>query len=259
MKGFLLSAWRVTLGVFVFGILGLAGIKYFSDRSATVTQAEVDAVRGHNPVTTTPPANPAPEDSKRAEEGYLQQAAQQPVVSVKQVVNDYEENKLNADAKYKGKTIRLQGLMESVDGSNSMVLKTFPTDTKDANSDPAGALTEGMDNELARVDLSFHDSARAVLPTLRRGQRLDLLCTGAGQSIGNPDFENCTFISVDKILTPQEVQAKKFAENMRAIQEQRQRDAEAAEKAYADKVAKGLIECNGEGDSRVCYDKTATN
>ncbi|WP_333969991.1 hypothetical protein [Burkholderia cepacia] len=43
----------------------------------------------------------------------------------------------------------------------------------------------------------------------------------------------------------------------------RQLDAEAAEKAqkqaYADKVAKGLIECTGEGDSRVCYDKTAAN
>ncbi|WP_153260132.1 OB-fold protein, partial [Burkholderia cenocepacia] len=208
---------------------------------------------------TTPNANPTPEDTKRAEEEYLQRAAQQPVVQVKQVVADYDENKLNADAKYKGKSIRLQGLMESVDGSNSMILKTFPTNSKNEDIDPVGAFKEGMDNESARVSLSFHESARAALPTLRRGQRLDLLCTGDGQGIGYPDFKNCIFISIDKILTPQETQAKKFAEDMRA----RQLDAEAAEKAqkqaYADKVAKGLIECTGEGDSRVCYDKTAAN
>ncbi|HDV6367312.1 TPA: hypothetical protein ACK3Q6_001466 [Burkholderia cepacia] len=259
MKGFFLSVLRIVLAVLVLGIIGLAAIKYFSDKSSAVTQPEIDAARGHDPVATTPTANPTPEDTKRAEEEYLQRATQQPVVSVKQVVYDYEENKLNADAKYKGKTIRLQGLMESVDGSNSMVLKTFPTDTKNENVDPVGALQEGMDNEMARVDLSFHDSARSVLPTLRKGQRLDLLCTGDGHGIGYPDFKNCVFISIDKILTPQEVRAKKFAEDMRA----RQRDAEAAEQAqkqaYADKVAKGLIECTGEGDSRVCYDKTAAN
>ncbi|MGK8196569.1 OB-fold protein [Burkholderia cepacia] len=262
MKGFFLSVLRITLAVFVICIIALVGIKYFQDSSptvSTVTQSEVDAVRGHDPVTTSSTATPTPEDSKRAEEEYLQRAAQQPVVQVKQVVADYDENKLNADAKYKGKTIRLQGLMESVDGSNSMILKTFPTNSKNEDVDPVGAFKEGMDNESARVDLSFHESARAVLPTLRRGQRLDLLCTGDGQGIGYPDFKNCIFISIDKILTPQEAQAKKFAEDMRA----KQLDAEAAEKAqkqaYADKVAKGLIECTGEGDSRVCYDKTAAN
>ncbi|MCA8343910.1 OB-fold putative lipoprotein [Burkholderia cepacia] len=259
MKGFLLSVLRIVLAVLVLGIIGLAAIKYFSDRSSGVTQPEIDAARGHDPVATTPNANPAPEDTKRAEEEYLQRAAQQPVVQVKQVVADYDENKLNADAKYKGKSIRLQGLMESVDGTNSMILKTFPTNSKNEDIDPVGAFKEGMDNESARVSLSFHESARAALPTLRRGQRLDLLCTGDGQGIGYPDFKNCIFISIDKILTPQETQAKKFAEDMRA----RQLDAEAAEKAqkqaYADKVAKGLIECTGEGDSRVCYDKTAAN
>ena len=262
MKGFFLSVLRIVLSVLVLGIIALAGIKYFQDKSptvSTVTQAEVDAARGHDGTATTPTANPTPEDTTHAQEEYLQRAMQQPVVQVKQVVADYEENKLNADAKYKGKTIRLQGLMESVDGSNSMILKTFPTNAKNEDIDPVGAFKEGMDNESARIDLSFHESARAVLPTLRRGQRLDLLCTGDGQGIGYPDFKNCIFISIDKILTPQEAQAKKFTEDMRA----RQLDAEAAEKAqkqaYADKVAKGLIECTGEGDSRVCYDKTAAN
>lgn len=263
MKNFFASLWRIVLGVFVFGILGLAGIKYYSDTHTGITQAEVDAVRGRDPVSTTPAENPTSEDRKRAEAEYLQRAMQQPVVQVKQVVNDYDENKLNADAKYKGRTIRLQGVMESVDGPNSMVLKTFPTDTTNPNLDLRGAVEEGIDNEMAQVDLKFDDSAKAVLPTLRRGQRLDVLCTGDGQGIGFPDFKNCIFISIDKIATPQEVQAQKFAEDMRAIQQQRQRDAEAAERAqkqaYANKVAKGLIECSGEGDSRVCYDKSATN
>jgi uncharacterized protein len=335
MKRIVLGVWRLVLGVFVFGVLGLAAIAYFS---------------GERPGSTAAVAEASTKGSTQAEwDDFMRKAAMQPVVSIKQLNQDYDENKLNADAKYKGKIIRIQGLVDSVNRQGEVTIKTLPTNQKNSMLDPVGAFEEGVDNETAKVYANFYETESAKLPQLRKNQKLDIVCVGDGTSFERPDFKNCVFVEpvkkvtagvyqtsfdcskvksgssedtichdaalaeadvkldarLKQIMADRKVDPASLKQEMRTtwndrakcgtdydclinwyqewdtslnmqmqtaapqknifqeLREGRQKAWDEADRkqreAQAVAIAKGTMECSGEGDSKVCYDKTAAN
>lgn len=87
----------------------------------------------------------------------------------------YHANEVSADAKYKGKTIIVSGVVQSVD--------------KDAFGGVVVALATSNQFMPARAHTS--DAARAG--SLTKGQRVNLRCIGGGMILGAPVLNDCAF------------------------------------------------------------------
>lgn len=97
-------------------------------------------------------------------------------VSIDQRAADYQKNEVNADLKYKGKSLEVYGtivrIQNSTEGNPVLVLKNF--------SDFGGVV--------ALLDDSEEESAVALRPL----QTITLLCIGGGTIQGRPVVGNCT-------------------------------------------------------------------
>jgi hypothetical protein len=103
--------------------------------------------------------------------------AQQPLetYSVSQIAKEYESNTVKADSKYKDKTFKLKALVEDINTGLG-----------------GGAYVSARGvNEFSSAQLNFVDENLTALGDLKKGQEIEVICTGAGDIIKAPMFNNC--------------------------------------------------------------------
>ena len=97
-------------------------------------------------------------------------------VDATKIWKDYDDNEVAADLAYKGKTLRVTGVVRSIDmdflGNMILHLKS------------PGLVTHVM--------ATLRDSESAKASSLRKGVKIVLLCTGGGLVIGAPILDDCT-------------------------------------------------------------------
>lgn len=103
--------------------------------------------------------------------------AAEPVIEVStdQLARDYGANEVSADDKYKGKLLKVGGIVQEIG--------------KDFADDPFVSLR--TDNEFMPVRASFAKSALQRLASMHKGQSITLTCRGKGMVIGSPILD-CT-------------------------------------------------------------------
>ena len=97
------------------------------------------------------------------------QAAEQkqlPEVSARQLIAAYDANEVSADATYKGKTIKINGLVNDV--------------KKDLSGSLYVLIGTGADFELTAVQAYFEDEKANQLAQLKKGQRITVVCEVTG-------------------------------------------------------------------------------
>ncbi len=85
---------------------------------------------------------------------------------------DYQDNEIAADAKYKGKALLVSGRIESI--------------TSDFSNKPVVQLAAGDFGQVHASGLSLD-----VAADLKKGKKITLACTGAGEVLGFPMLVKC--------------------------------------------------------------------
>lgn len=93
---------------------------------------------------------------------------------------EYDANKVAADAKYKDKRLKVTGIIDSIG--------------KDILDDPYVTL-EGMPNRLFGVQCMFSKSKEQELINLKKGQEITLTGKMSGEMIGNVVLRECDFFT----------------------------------------------------------------
>lgn len=122
------------------------------------------------------PANTGTGQTIESAEGDAAEEADQVdviVVSARQLHAAYDANEISADQNYKGKTLEVTGIVESI-GS-------------DFSDEPSVNLSAG--NEFGWVTAS--GLATSVAASLSKGQQVTLVCVGAGEVASFPMLSDC--------------------------------------------------------------------
>ena len=98
-------------------------------------------------------------------------------ISAVQLSEEYDENSISADAKYKGKKIKVSGIIKDIG--------------KDILDTPYIVL-EGSQNVFFGVQCMFSREDEAKLASLSKGQRITLICEVSGEMIGDVVLRGCT-------------------------------------------------------------------
>ncbi|MEG1233998.1 MAG: zinc ribbon domain-containing protein [Acinetobacter sp.] len=98
------------------------------------------------------------------------------------MLNTYEQNEVRADAIYKGKVLKVTGIVHSI--------------SSDLNDDAVVHLAPKGDEYAftsvhAHGDRNFHNQAI----NLTKGTMITIICIGDGEIIGSPQLKDCSFIS----------------------------------------------------------------
>lgn len=98
------------------------------------------------------------------------------VVKATDLFDDYHKNEVAADEKYKDKTLRVVGIIASIDKDalNNIVLRLATA------------------NQFQTVMATMKDSEKSKVMTLSKGQPASVECRGAGMIIGAPSLRDCT-------------------------------------------------------------------
>ena len=96
------------------------------------------------------------------------------------MIEIYESNEVKGDATYKGKVIKIVGIVNSVNSDLSDEAVVMLSSGKDEYS---------FDNIHASGDEEFHN--RAI--NLTKGNKVTLVCIGNGEVIGSPFLKDCIF------------------------------------------------------------------
>lgn len=100
--------------------------------------------------------------------------------TAQKMINTYANNEVRADAIYKDKIIKVTGIVSSID-----------SDFGDEADVLLGDGSEYTFNYVhASGDVNFHNQAI----NLQKGQKVTLLCKGAGEVIGSPFLHECKFL-----------------------------------------------------------------
>ncbi|MEG0208785.1 OB-fold protein [Hafnia sp.] len=94
-----------------------------------------------------------------------------------QLFNDYEDNEVAADEKMKGKLIAVSGVVDSID-------KDF------TNSIVIGLRTS---NQFMSARMEMEDSQKSTALSLKKGQKVTILCESMSRVIGSPAGRDCVF------------------------------------------------------------------
>ena len=96
------------------------------------------------------------------------------------MINTYEDNEVRADAIYKGKTLKVTGIVHSIssDISDKAVVHLAP-------KGDVYALTSVH----ASGDAAFHNQAI----NLKKGAMITIICIGNGEVLGSPMLKDCRF------------------------------------------------------------------
>lgn len=98
-----------------------------------------------------------------------------------QIIATYEENEVNADAILKGKTIKVTGLVSGInsDITDSAVVTLAPN---------------GNEYTLLSVHASGNSEFQNRAITLKKKQKVTLICIGDGEIAGAPMLSKCRFV-----------------------------------------------------------------
>lgn len=100
--------------------------------------------------------------------------------TAEEMIEIYESNEVKGDATYKGKVIKIVGIVNSVNSDLSDEAVVMLSSGKDEYS---------FDNIHASGDEEFHN--RAI--NLTKGNKVTLVCIGNGEVIGSPFLKDCIF------------------------------------------------------------------
>lgn len=129
-------------------------------------------------------------------EGHLQP------VSAVEVAKAYEDNQVAADQKYFQKRLKLTGVIEGINSGLS--------------NEPYVALRGA--NMFLSPQAHFENPNVERVATLKKGQKLTLVCEGGGAIVGTPMFKNCLFL--DDYATQKIVKIKQQIEGFLAGKQQ---------------------------------------
>jgi hypothetical protein len=96
-------------------------------------------------------------------------------VTAKQLLADYQENEIAADAKYKGQALRVKGKVTRI--------------SKDIFDAPLVDLATS--NQFMPVYATFASEGARALAELKRGQQVTVRCRSKGVSMAHPLLEDC--------------------------------------------------------------------
>lgn len=165
---------------FIYAVIGVVAFLVF------IVFADVVGAR-HPPPTplqpaapTTPAVAPAPPRQPAADPRIVAApvpppaATERPInITPEQLRKDYDANEVDADERYRGRTLFVTGLVQSV--------------KKDVFGEPYVELSTS--NQFMSVHARFR--ADAELSKLQRGDRVVARCVGNGATIGSPQVSDC--------------------------------------------------------------------
>ena len=97
------------------------------------------------------------------------------IVTSAELVSAYSENEVAADAKYKGKDVEVSGMVSNI--SNGI------------SDDDLIVTLEGKGFNSVMCNLAHTESKKAT--SLKKGQKIALVCTGNSATLGSPSLNNC--------------------------------------------------------------------
>jgi hypothetical protein len=97
------------------------------------------------------------------------------VVTAVDLVNAYSENEVSADAKYKGKDVEVSGVVSNI--SNGIT------------DDDLIVSLEGVSFNSVMCNLVHTENAK--VSSLKKGQKIALVCTGNSATLGSPSMSGC--------------------------------------------------------------------
>lgn len=113
-----------------------------------------------------------------------------PAISATTIANDYSKNELAAERKYKGKEVRITGVISSIE--------------QDIFGNPFISLD--AKNSLFGVKLNLKQLSEAIYE-LSKGEEIDMTCIGGRYSMQIPSLDKCVFTK-DYILSSFDVMRK---------------------------------------------------
>ena len=99
-----------------------------------------------------------------------------PSYTAGQLARAYEENTVAADGYFKGKKFKVSGTVASIN--------------TDLFGNPYLTLRGGV-NQFMEPQFSFDDSSSSALATLKKGQKVQLVCVGKGDVAKTPMSDDC--------------------------------------------------------------------
>lgn len=119
-------------------------------------------------------AEPPPQPEKKEETPPQPSALK---VSAVKLFNDYSENEVAADDKYKEKSLEVGGVVESID------------------KQPFGGVVVRLksSNPFMSVDANLSYEMKEKAGKLKKGQKLTVRCEGDGLMLGSPQLSDCQF------------------------------------------------------------------
>jgi len=96
------------------------------------------------------------------------------------MINTYKDNEVRADAIYKGKTLKVTGIVHSIssDVTDKAVVHLAP---------------QGDEYAFTSVDASGDNKFHNQAINLRKGTMITIICIGDGEILGSPLLKNCRF------------------------------------------------------------------
>jgi uncharacterized protein len=132
---------------------------WYATRHDELQAALATQVKTQTPENTAPVAAPPPAPSPSFQQ-----------VTAPELYAAYHDNEVAADQKYKGRALRIRGIVGSI--------------SKDIFDKPYVTLLAG--SQFDTVQLQFGDTSNEQLAKLRKGMNIEVTCRGRGMVIGIP-------------------------------------------------------------------------
>lgn len=108
-------------------------------------------------------------------------AAPEMTAKATELMSEYKANEVRADAKYKGKVIRMTGVVNEI--------------KKDFTDSIVVTVGTGKDFELPAVSCSFGDESTAQVAAMSKGDKIDAVCKCNGLMVMHVMMTDCTIHS----------------------------------------------------------------
>lgn len=150
-----------------FGFVGLIALGLFLESQQTPEQkaANAAAIAERNAA-----------EAAQQQEQAKQEMAALPVVQASAIARAYRDNTVAADQQYKGKKLRITGAIAEI--------------STDFGGDPVVTLRGGV-NPFMEPRADFDDGFAAQIAKLKKGAKIEIICTGGGDIAKTPMLHEC--------------------------------------------------------------------
>jgi hypothetical protein len=153
----------------VIGFFALVGLGLVLDALKTPEEKAADAAKSEQVKV---------QDAAAKKEQAQKEQAALPLVTASQLVEAYEENTVAADLQFKGKKYKVTGTVGDIN--------------TDFTGDPYITLRGG--NEFLAPQFGFEKSAAADLAKIKKGDKVTMVCEGAGDVAKTPMSRSCVLL-----------------------------------------------------------------